>query len=149
MNKGFTLIEIVIYLALFLVLVTSMVLSSIELLSSSENTRTEVEFAREELKIISKIQWIFNSNVDVLAPLLDSSDNILLVQKGSQTIELKHLDSSLFMRINAEDWSKINSDWSEIADFNVGFRNNQILKEVVIMFAVNGRHATSTHYLLP
>ncbi len=74
-QNGFTLIETIIYIALFGVLMTSTLVTVYELLGSGEINKTALIIQTEETFINSKLRWATTGSVAVTSP---SGDKLIV-----------------------------------------------------------------------
>lgn len=74
-QNGFTLIETIVYIALFGVLMTSTLVTVYELLGSSEINKTALIIQTEETFINSKLRWAITGATAVTAP---SGDELIV-----------------------------------------------------------------------
>lgn len=65
-KRGFTLLEVIIYCALFSILLTSSVVSLYALMSSSEKTTKDTKVIAEAVFINQKLDWLLFSATDVI-----------------------------------------------------------------------------------
>lgn len=97
-NKGFTLLETIIYCAIFSVLMTSALVTVYSLMSSSVNTKQATAIIAEATFIQQKLDWIFlgatavtmidSVTLEVVRPDL-SSNSPLQLEVENDTLYLK------------------------------------------------------------
>ena len=79
-QKGFTLIEVLVYLALFAILMGGMVIMAYNIFESSDRDQTKVLMQGEGDFLVSKINWALTGVKAMVTPL-DTSGSILTVNK--------------------------------------------------------------------
>ena len=80
MNRGFTLIETLVYLALFALMVGGIVACAYVLFASSDRNQTVAMLEEEKNFITSKIQWILGSAHTIQSPSAGSSGLMLVAE---------------------------------------------------------------------
>jgi prepilin-type N-terminal cleavage/methylation domain-containing protein len=149
MNKGFTLIELLIYLSLFSVFISTSVVVAFYLLQTSSTTDKRIAELKVEQYIFSRINWIFNSKVDVLVPDPDVVSNELLVQKNAEVIEVRHKEQKIMMRKNGAEWICMHDEEIKIPEFWVIIEASGTLQKATVWLRIGDKYATSTYFLLP
>lgn len=102
-NNGFTLLETIIYCALFSVLMTSALVTVYALVSSSDKTKKATALVAEVNFLEQKFDWIFmgvtavsvvgSTTVEIVRPDLGSDSPLQLVAKNN-TLYLKRASSN-------------------------------------------------------
>ena len=78
--KGFTLLEVIIYLALFAMLMAGALTASFDLVESGGRDATNAQLAEEGNFVLAKVRWVLDGST-VTAPTVGSIGSILSVQK--------------------------------------------------------------------
>jgi len=73
MNKGFTLIELIVYLALFSIIMGGAVISVYSMAESSGSNETKIFLLEEGLFLQAKIVWTLSSVDTIHVPILNST----------------------------------------------------------------------------
>lgn len=81
MKRGFTLIESLIYIALFAILIIGIVLSAFALFESSDRNQTKAMLQEEKDFLTAKINWALSGVNAVSAPSANASGSTLDVTK--------------------------------------------------------------------
>ena len=87
-KKGFTLIEVIVYLALFAILITGALEASFNLFEAGGHSAAEALLAEEGGFVVAKVQVELAGATSVTVPVADSSSGVLTVSKPSGTSTL-------------------------------------------------------------
>src|SRR5581483_3447430 len=106
---GFTLIEVVVYLALFAILFGGAVLAAYNIVESSGRNQSKADIQQEGEFIIGKINWALSGAASVSSPGAGLSSTILSVVKfDTTTVTINNLDNctgsattNIFIQTNA------------------------------------------------
>src|SRR3989344_2337496 len=79
MKKGFTLIETLVYLALFALIIGGMVVAAYLLFETSDRYQTRAMLQEEQNFVMAKIMRTLNNAKDICAPAVGSPDSSLSV----------------------------------------------------------------------
>lgn len=92
-KKGFTLIEVIVYLALFAILMAGSLETAFNLFESGGHNAAKAMLAEEGSFVIAKIQWQLSGATAVTTPPLNASAGMLGVNKatGTATLDLSTL----------------------------------------------------------
>ncbi len=82
MRNGFTLIELIIYLALFSLLMLGCLSSARGIADSAERTRDEALVLEESLFVLERIRHLLNDAERVMAPLPEEESGTLTIEDG-------------------------------------------------------------------
>jgi hypothetical protein len=85
-KKGFTLIDTVIYIALYAVLIGSVTMTVYSLYTSNNRNQTHVLLVEEANFLQAKISWIISQAQIVTLPLVNTSDTVLRVIPTDTTL---------------------------------------------------------------
>lgn len=130
MNKGFTLIEILLYIALYSLLVATVTVAAFDLIQSSQKAKAKIADLRSVHHLFSRIQFLLNSRVEILSPVLYGESDILMVRRDGKEIEITGES------LGAEE-------------FRVMHETVKNAPVIHVVFTLHGRQATSTYFLLP
>lgn len=86
-KRGLTLFEVILYIALFAVLIGGAVLSAFEMLESRSRSRAQTTIEEEGTFLLSKIQWALSGADRINLPSLGATSTLLSVM-------LKNITSS-------------------------------------------------------
>lgn len=97
MNKGFAIIEMIIYTALFSIMMGGLVVTVYQLSESAKNTESEYIESEEINFIYKKINWALTSIEQINSPLGAASNSLNVDKAGFATnpIHIRHNSSSL------------------------------------------------------
>ena len=88
-RSGFTLIEVIIYLALFSILIGGALVSAYSLIESNERNQTKAIVQNEGAFVLAKIDWALSGIQSVDQPPFGGSGALLQVTKyGGGTIKI-------------------------------------------------------------
>lgn len=134
-NSGFTLVEMLVYLALFAFIMTSALAGAYQIIEHGNRTRVGALRVEEEHFIIRKIGGILNSTVSIQEP---DGEGIVLTADGN-TFE----EQNGGIHLNGEPLS---NDIVTITDFTVVHTNSP--ETVAISFNTNGQPAPTSTFLI-
>ena len=86
MNRGFTLIEAVMYIGLFGLLMVGAVAASYELLQGSTHTSASASVQDEGNFVLRKIQWALSSATSFSIP---NAHELVVTRPGGSTVDIK------------------------------------------------------------
>lgn len=88
MNRGFTLIEMIIYVALFAILMSGATLTTYQIMQASAQTQVKGVVQDEEAFVLGKIEWVLAS-IDpskTYSPSSGTSNTLSLTRYGSTNV---------------------------------------------------------------
>lgn len=86
-NKGFTLIEVIIYIAILAFLVGSGVAAAFYIIDSQEKNKSDVNIESEAHFLIRRIEWVMTGSA-ITSPASGTSGASLTVSKSGSTITI-------------------------------------------------------------
>ncbi len=78
-SSGFALIDIVIYIALFAVLIGGVSISAYNLFTSTNQNQTSTLLLEEGNFLLAKISWVISQTETITTPLTNASSTLLLI----------------------------------------------------------------------
>ena len=84
-NNGFTLIEVIIYIALFSILIGAVMISVYNIIESENTDNSESELIEEGNFLLDKIKWAMNGVQTISSPSSNASSTMLKVFNISST----------------------------------------------------------------
>lgn len=113
-KNGFTLIEIVVYLALFSILFGGAIVASYNLIEGNARSQTEVLMQNEGDFLIAKISWaIANLNGENITDIIKLNGNNITIYKNGSTQVLNNTNVSVSnLHFTQSDISSTN--WKDI-----------------------------------
>lgn len=124
LNKGFTLIEILIYLALFSIIIGGVLVTAYQVIEASHKTASRVVIEEEANFLLRKIEWALSAVSLINAPAAGMSGSTLSINKVgfSASPIIFELDSSnLRIKKYAEEAAILNS--SRVSISNLTFHH--------------------------
>ncbi len=88
MKKGFTLIETIIYIALFSLLVGTVFITAYEIITSSRSLSTRTEVQNEGNFVIRKINWVLTGVEIINTPSTSKAKNLRVVKYDGTKIHI-------------------------------------------------------------
>ena len=98
-NKGFILIELIIYIGLFSLIMGSLAVSVYQLTSSAENSSARADTQAELNFILNKIDWFFSAMENIESPLSGESRTLRLKKYGSANVWALRLNDNDIVEI--------------------------------------------------
>jgi prepilin-type N-terminal cleavage/methylation domain-containing protein len=80
--RGFTLLEVVVYVALFSILIGGAMLSVFEMISSSGHSKAKITLEEEGSFLLSKIEWELSGAQEIRSPLISATSSTLSLLIG-------------------------------------------------------------------
>ena len=146
MNKGFTLIECIMYLALFSIIIGGTVVSSYSMLETTGNNESKNILLEEGLFLESKIEWILSSVKTIETPEKNVSCNtgcsLVVVRQSPEgsSISLVQTGKNLMISYDGGAQSIVNGSNFEVSDFKAQHLIGENGKSsVMISFALSSK----------
>lgn len=137
-TTGFTLLEMIIYIALFSIMIGGLIMTSFLLVQNSYKTENQITIQGEINFVLKKIDWVINQAKDINLP----TSNILLATKDNgDNIEIKHENNKI--TLNGDDITTINVRVDKLIFEEI----NEIPKGLKINLTINGQEIKYTKYL--
>ena len=119
--SGFMLIEVLMYLALFGIIVGGSVSVFYSLLEGSEKVNGDALISSEAEFILGKINWMLSGDVTLEEPLSGESGNKLRVSKNNfpdNPLVLEKVDDDILLQRGGNEANILNNSLVEIQDLN-------------------------------
>ncbi len=150
-NRGFALIEMIIYIALFGIMMGGVIVTVYQLSESSKKTQAQAGVQDEINFVAKKINWTLTGITEVVAPSSGTS-NALTVMKDGQTFSIRRNAINQTIEMCTTNTCTADSDFLPISTVNVkveslSFTYDPTTKVISSTFIVNGIPATVTKYL--
>lgn len=110
-NLGFTLLEMIIYIALFSIMIGGLIMTSFMLVQNSHKTESRITVQAEMNFVLKKIDWVINQAKDIDTP----TSNVLEVL----SVNKKNPDGTFHMFYVKFENNKITLDGQDITSGNV------------------------------
>ncbi len=121
-HHGFTLIEVLVYIALFLIMMGGGILTAYNLIESSIRSQAENLVYNEGNFLLSKINWVTTGSTAVTAPAPGVPGSLLGVTKiGGSTVSLMLSGNNMIITYGSSAPIILNN--STIAISNLSFSN--------------------------
>ncbi|MEK7552406.1 MAG: prepilin-type N-terminal cleavage/methylation domain-containing protein [Patescibacteria group bacterium] len=121
LKKGFLLIEVLIYLALFGIIVGGSVSVFYSLLESSEKVNKDALVSNEAEFILGKINWMLSGSVIIEEPSPGESGNKLSLVKNNfpdNPLVLEKVDDDILLQRGGDEANILNNSLIRIEDLN-------------------------------
>jgi prepilin-type N-terminal cleavage/methylation domain-containing protein len=136
MRKGFTLIEIVIYIALLGVLLTGIIVSTYPIFTGAEHSSSGITRDGEIAFVLQKISWALGSETSVSVP---GTHDTLNINTASGSFSFTQQNGSV-----ALDGSPLTTSRVTVSNFDVRDVGGTP-HLIVINFDISSPNATSAH----
>lgn len=122
LTRGFTLIEVVIYLGLFAILIGGGVICSFNLFEAAAFGSTRMLLQEEQDFLLAKMEWSLHNSEEILSPAPEESGGelILRLHDGS-VIRFSHQDDGVSFRRGTNEPVILTTD--RVTVVNVHFRH--------------------------
>ncbi len=121
-NTGFTLIEVIIYIALFSLLLGTAFITAYELVEGSDNLSIKNTTAAEGSFVVRKLTWALSSAYNIAAPSLNTltvtkhDGNIINFRLKSNKVEMRESDTgNTFIPITTDNVSVSNLQFTYLS----------------------------------
>lgn len=115
--RGFTLIEAVIYLALFSILIDGGVIAAFNLFESAAYDGTYTLLSEESDFMLGKMRWALERSYAVASPAFGTVGSMLtVIEHDGTTIEFTRMGNDLSMRVNAGPRKPFNAPDVTVSD---------------------------------
>lgn len=145
-NKGLTLIEIIVYIALFMLLIGGGMISAFYIIDSSERNKSDLSITTEAQFLLRKIDWALTS-VDSVSV---SSDTLIVDKSDSTEIRINLLDNrARLSRDGGSSWEYLTAERIFIEDLTFNHTNATppTFDYVEVSFTANGKEFEMLKYL--
>lgn len=155
MKKGFTLIETVIYIALFTILMVSIFVTSYQLLQGSEVLNTKTVTQEEINFVMRKINWALtgtSSLAVIITPnaVTPYSNSLSLKQSDGTRIDIQRSDTKITMTRNSGTPDPITTDNVQVSSLSFHYLSpigGNAPFGIEATTTINGLVATTTKYI--
>ena len=120
-NNGFTLIETMIYIALFSVIIGSALIAVYGIIQNTDKTQAKIIFEGEASFVLQKINYAITGTNMILLPLLGENGIALTLSKSTGNISLQLSGDKLQIKDGGMVFLDINNDDVRIS--NVVFKH--------------------------
>lgn len=147
MNRGFTLIEVIIYIALFSLLMGSAFIVAFQLIEGSGDISTKNTLQEEGNFVMRKFNWAL-TNVDPASPITPSAGNsstLNVTKYDGNEIDIKLTGTKIEMREsdNGNTFLPITTDNVEVSSLNFKY---ETLGGITATAVIDGTTFTTTKY---
>ena len=155
-KDGFTLLETLIYIALFSIIVASVVPAVYVLLDSNARVNEQTIADKEANFIIRKINWALSSDPVIVTPLPSDTGDILAVTKADLPpaenpliFTYDNSSNDLFLKRGSNATIQLNTAGTRITNMTFTHIAPAGTKPagVTVAFKLNGREFSTTKYL--
>ena len=101
-NKGFTLIETIIYIGLFAILIGGLFLGAFQLTTNTYSLEEDVVLEEEVNFVMKKIDWVLTNMETITNPLSGFDDELQIVNKDNKDVIID-IDNDNDIEICIED----------------------------------------------
>lgn len=151
MNKyGFTLLETLIYIALFGVLMTGALVTVYELLRSAEENRFAIAIQEEGIFIQRKLNWALSGATVVTMPNAHSISISRADLGGQSPLVFSFKDETVYLKRGIAEEVKMIGDTFNVTDaaFMVSLPSGNISTKIRALYKINGVPFVYETYLL-
>jgi hypothetical protein len=146
-NQGFTLIEALLYMALFVVIFSAAGLSAFYITASGQQLKTNLVFQEETGFILKKLDWVFMGVESVNDPPLSSSGSRLSLMRDGRLLEMRLNDGKMQIKIGEGDYEDLNNDLVLVSDLVFGnLPPVGVARQVKISFVVSDNYGRTQSY---
>ncbi len=150
-NRGFTLIEVIIYLALFSVIIGGAMSGVYQLVQSNDANAQKIIVEQEGNFLLRKIDWALSNVANVTVPAEAASGQTLKIDKVNYTqnpIEFNLAGSNLELKKGGGSAVALNSSYTLLSDLLFEHLPPSGAKPAAIKtsFKLNGQSFSTTKY---
>jgi type II secretory pathway pseudopilin PulG len=151
MPRGFTLIETLLYIALFALVMGGFMVATYQVIASTTRTQEKVQVQEEGDFLLHKIDWALTGASVIELPAVGATGDVLKVQNGGVTLEFGLASGHLQLKRDSGAFANLNSDNVTVTDLN--FSHSDIdgvggkPGNVAAGFRVEGQYFETLKYL--
>jgi len=145
-KKGFALIEMIIYIALFSIMIGGLVVSAFQLMQSGNKTSSRIVVQEEMNFVLKKIDWAITGASDISVSV---DQKKLTITNSNLTVSpttIEFDDANNRIKMNNEDITTVNVHIDRLI-FTYIPPVGLYFKGVKVDVAINGQTTTLTRYL--
>lgn len=121
--RGFTLIEVILYLALFAMIFGGIIVSAYNVIEGSGRTQSRAQMQEEGEFLLGKITWVLSGAQTINSPSIGDESSILSVTKyNGATLQVKLDDANLELN-NAGTSTVLNASGISIVPGSLKFKH--------------------------
>ena len=145
-QKGFTLLEIVIYMGLLTLVISGALMATYELLRSQTSLGNEVLIGSEGDFLIKKIEWTLGEISQVNYPSPGSSGNYLSINKldySQNPIVIDQFNGAMRIKKGSGDFVVISNSWVNVSSLSFQFNhvpNLSAADNISVSFYLSGQY---------
>ena len=139
-NSGFTLLETVIYCALFSMLMTSSIVTIYALIDSTNSTKDQTNIISEAAYINQKLSWVFSNATNIT---LINTFTIKVIRSDLSTqspLQILFENNNLYLSRGNSLQYVLNDPHTKVTLQSIEYQNSQ----VIILYSLNGSKFTFT-----
>ena len=107
-NKGYMLLEMIIYVALFTIMIGGLIVTAFLLIQSGGKTSQRVVVQEEMNFVLKKIDWVLANTTSITSPNAGVTSGVLTLSDGTNTTTIEYDSVNKKILLNNEDLTTIN-----------------------------------------
>jgi len=119
MNKGFTLIEALIYIALFSIIIGAALIITYQIIEGNQRVSANIVIQEESNFLMRKIDWALSGAPVINTPTVGASEPVLNVTKEGTVLEFD--EATGIMRLQTNGGTRIELNSSNVTIENLTF----------------------------
>jgi hypothetical protein len=143
LNKGFTIFEALIYIALFTVIIGGSVASAYQIFAGTAQVQRIAERENELNFIMRKFDWALNGASQVTEP----SNDTLRVLKDGSVYEFTLTSGVVSMTVGGTDTYELSNEWVDISDINFSIKGTSPKILEISMVVEGDTTGTTTRFV--
>jgi prepilin-type N-terminal cleavage/methylation domain-containing protein len=141
---GFTLIECLLYLAIFSVFMTGLVVALGHLNYRLLERERDFTMLRDQQFLFDKIEWFLNTASTITV----TSGSVLEIQQETETFQLRLMDERLFVMSESHVPEPLSPTYLKVNDFAVSEEIVGTSRQVTVTYVAEGK-TISHHVYVP
>lgn len=149
-NKGFTLIEVLVYLALLSIIITGCLSTAYFVLETSQKIDKAITQNEEKNFLLSILSWAMDGAVAINSPTAQQNGNTLSINKSDfdkNPLVFSFTDRTLYLGIGGDAALPLNTSDTPITDFSVLHILNQSIEGASINLTFDAQNLNLIKFL--
>lgn len=145
MQRGFTLIEMIIYLGLLSLVMSGVVLSAYGIIGSTGQSDSQAEAGEEAAFVMRKIDWALAGTSVISAPVTSATGGVLTIATGGGTYAFSASAGRIMLAHDANQPVPLTASSVSVSSFSATHLASP--EGIAVTFTIDGRQYALTKYL--
>lgn len=150
-QRGFTLIEVIVYIALFSILIGTAFATAYHMIDNSRQLNLKDTLQEEGNFVIRKINWALTGVKTITTPSTSTpTSGVLTLEKwNGDVISIQQSGTKIELKINSGSFTPITTDNVSVSSLSFSFisGSTSLPSGVVATFTINDKNFSVTKYM--